>query len=655
MSNTRGRTPTDDEHAGSATIPTNKNEGTHYKYRSILGTSDNTTCGDTKTPLSYLNERLQKYSKTKVVQQIQIETSRQGPPHDPRFVSTITLTNDLARDLVHPRATHSLELLYFTSSDAAVETFYNEMGVSKKQDGGFRKKGDSKHTAAMSLVIQLEKFDKDARCVWIKLAKSLKDYKACRKNSIQLGGIEYKACERGDSIQITASDQGKEAITKLFHLCSMIGLCIQIEGQSNKKMVVSKPTGLFKCLSNWTNISTLHDTLGPRGQGYTTKTHPRFEYLNHLSPQGGNEHVDEKDSMISKSLGYLVQLPFHKLLGDDHEISQVRSVEDLKECHDALHDCVEVCFDLEWGDRWTSGESYENQSMIAFIQLVGYKGGNGTNTFIVHLLNVDVRSNFRNAIGIPIFSNGKIVKTGHSTAVGDLPLLMNDLGVIVHNLFDTQEAHKEFMKNKNEHRQPIGLVPLLRKYDIIGQSVEDNFAKLKKQYQDSDWTNVPGEGGDPRRLSYLEMDVRYLAQLRSSMMASLDEEVEEVKMSMLRSILEKTLDITRKVQSSLADDARKGAGQQMTNMYRDFATDTYDVGYVWNDIAEDHYKNLIQCRYLVAKKEGKCLSEVAPTNLLVCLSMHAAANANEVRQCSYFGHADDSVEYLKELVEALRS
>ena len=152
--------------------------------------------------------------------------------------------------------------------------------------------------------------------------------------------------------------------------------------------------------------------------------------------------------MISDSLGYLVQLPFQKLLGDDHEISQVRSVEDLKECYDALHDCVEVCFDLEWGDRWTSGESYENQSMIAFIQLVGYKGESGTNTFIVHLLNVDVRSNFRNAIGIPIFSNGKIVKTGHSTAVGDLPLLMNDLGVIVHNLFDTQEAHKEFMKNK---------------------------------------------------------------------------------------------------------------------------------------------------------------------------------------------------------------
>ena len=627
----------------------------YFELRGILGTIDNTVCGKVKSPVSYVLERLQRNSVINAVNLLSIEIGEnQGAPHDPIYVSTIHLSLELADKLGYPQATSTWNQTKFTSNDPSVEPFYDVLGVSRKQGelGGFKKKDHSKVTAVMSLIIELQRLDRQAQSVWTLFAASLNQFKSCHENSITLHDIKYKTyCEGGNYVHIPACELGPEGIKTLFHLCSMIGLCMDVEGQDSELLIVARPIGLFDSLCNWSKISSMYETDGAHGQrrwgGYSTKSHPRFEYTSLLSSFNEGEHRDRKDFSIDDSLDRVNKLPTPRPLGVDHEIIEVVCVPSLERCRDTLLHCLEVSFDLEWGHRWPRGGFFEQQNMSAFIQLLGYEEGRATKTFIVHLLIPDVRSNFRDLIGIPIFSNVDIVKTGHSTAVGDLPILMKDLGVIVCNLFDTQEADKVVMANQKcePNCKPIGLIPLLLKYKIIGQNDANDFADLKKRYQDSNWTEVSSEL-DPERVRYLEMDVRFLAQLRSTMMVGLDEDS-------LRAILGKTRSITDKVQSSLATDDRLNAGKEMTDMYRDFATDAYEVGYVWNEIAESHYRKLLECRYILAKEGEMCLTEVAPTSLLVCLAMHAAANAEEVSQSRHSNVAEGGLQYFAELVQAL--
>jgi len=102
----------------------------------------------------------------------------------------------------------------------------------------------------------------------------------------------------------------------------------------------------------------------------------------------------------------------------------------------------------------------------------------------------------------PIFADPNIVKIGHCIGGMDVPSLHRDFGIFVVNAFDTYEAARALNYKRS------GLATICEQY---GLTSSQEYATLKKEYQNTDWRVRPLT--EPM-IRYGRYDVHFLVKLR---------------------------------------------------------------------------------------------------------------------------------------------
>lgn len=113
----------------------------------------------------------------------------------------------------------------------------------------------------------------------------------------------------------------------------------------------------------------------------------------------------------------------------------------------------------------------------------------------------------------PVFSDPNVLKVFHAAEGSDIPALHRDFDIFVVNVFDTQRAASCLMG-----RTRLGLIHVLRRFEIVDSSRSDEHARLKESYQTCNWLTRPLTDD---QVEYAALDSRYLLRLKDALLDAL--------------------------------------------------------------------------------------------------------------------------------------